>query len=171
MTPKTCLDCPSEVKTKKALRCRPCAYKALAADPEICERRRASVMKAFEDSAVRQRQIEGAKRSKLEKMAGDPAYRRQLRAAGRRLQKHPHTIAQEARDRAGQKIRERAIAWCPEAFRALNDELRRKGFRLAERKSAILSEIPGTAEHAARVVAQNALNMRLKHERDLAQRY
>ena len=171
MTARTCLDCPSPIGPKSTGRCQTCANRRLNNDPEIRARRRASVMKAFEDPVVRERQREGARRSKKDKMARDPAYAARLQEQGRALRLHPSNISAEARAEAGRKISARALAWCPLEYRALNDQLRAKGFRLAERKAAILAEVVGTPEHAQRQLANATLAMRLKHERNQAQAY
>lgn len=169
---KTCVDCPKQISAR-ATRCKPCAIALSNSNPELIAKRRAGLIRAFENPEVRQRQREGARRSKLEKMARDPAYRARLQNFGRTQGLVNIQLAQtpEARKAAGKTLSDRALAWCPVEHRALNYELRRKGLSLAERKAAILPEIPGTAEHAQREVARNAFKARLKHEREQAQAY
>jgi hypothetical protein len=62
-------------------------------------------------------------------------------------------------------------AWCPPEHRELNRELRRRGFTGAERRAAILDLVPGSPEHGRRVVANNILKARLRHERQTAEAY
>lgn len=77
----------------------------------------------------------------------------------------------EAREQAARAIKRHHLAWCPEEFWALNEQLRRKGFKLAERKDVILAEVPGTAQHARRQVLNHQTAQILRAEREKAQAY
>lgn len=64
------------------------------------------------------------------------------------------------------------LGWLPAEFVDEYRCLRRRHRLLAsEARRIIEAEIPGTAEHAKRAVASSAAAMRLKHEREVGQRY
>lgn len=124
------------------------------------------------DPAVRARHAQACKAAKVERMK-DPAFRAKLVEAGKRVGalNFWHACTPEARDKAREEIRRAHLAWCPEEFWELNERLKRKGYRLAERKAIILADVEGTPEHARRMVANKTFAIELKHARDLAQRY
>lgn len=144
----------------------------LSADPAVVAKRTAAMAKTYSDPKVRARHAQACHDAKQERMK-DPAFRAKLVDAGKRVGAHNfrHACTPEARERAREEIRRAHLAWCPEEFWELNQQLKRKGFRLAERKAIILADVEGTPEHARRSIENYEFAGKLKRERDLAQRY
>ena len=152
--------------------CRSCAMKAMNADPDWSARRLAGLAKAVAEPDYRDRQSEGQKRALAIKMK-DPAFVERLRENGRRYGAANLPLANkaEARVLAAAAIRAKHLAWCPAEFWPLNAQLKRNGIPLADRKRMIAEMIPGTPEHARLQLANTRAAMRLKHEREMGQRY
>jgi hypothetical protein len=108
-----------------------------------------------------------------EERKDDPEWQAMRRAGGDRL-RSIYLASPEVQERraAGTAavMRFRFLQWCPEERRAEYQILRKK-VGAAEARRIIEADIPGTAEHARRQVANNALNMRLKHERQQMDAY
>lgn len=144
----------------------------LSADPAVVAKRTAAMAITVADPEHRRRHAQACHEAKVERMK-DPAFRAKLVEAGKRVGalNFWHACTPEARAKAREEIKRAHLAWCPEEHWELNASLKAKGFRLAERKAIILADVEGTPEHARRLIENAALASRMKHERELAQRY
>jgi hypothetical protein len=183
ISPKTksgrCVRCAAAdpaVRAKKGLitdeqrASRALAAQKLNSDPAVIAKRRIALIARNCDPEHRARLSEACRASMARRME-DPAYAARLREAGKALAKLNPLTDPEVRKQAGMVKRRRMLAWCPEEYWDLNAKMKRAGLLLPERKQAILEQVPGTPEHARRIVASNALNMQLKHEREVGSRY
>lgn len=148
------------------------SMRRLNADRAVVERRTKTMLARMDDPAARAHHAQACRASKADRMK-DPAFRAKLVEAGKRVgaRNFHHAHTPEAREKARRSIQLARMAWCPEELWPLNETLKRKGYRLAERKSIILADVEGTPEHARRVVENHKFASELRHARDLAQRY
>lgn len=173
-----CVGCAAKHRRRVALTpeqraARAAQMRALSADPAIVAKRGAAIKATMADPERRENHREACRLGVMRKLDEDPTYRAQLVEIGHRVGKVNLAKAREGdvRARAGRSIRSRHLDWCPPEFWDLNRSLKRKGFVLAERKAIIFAEVPGTAEHARRAVHNADLAGKLKHAREVAQRY
>lgn len=173
---RTC-SCGAAISAKnRSGLCRPCNARRINADPAIEAKRAAGRAAYFDRPGVR----EGYARRIAEYRENMPdEHRERCREHGRRQYRdvlsRPDVVAKslspEVRAAAGRKRTDTVLAWCPPHLRDAYRGLIRSGIRAAEARAMIEEEIPGTAAHARRVVANNALKMRLKHERERMEAY
>lgn len=164
---KSCATCRQPVaKSNKSGRCGPCAHKdpavrarkgklspeqrarraeqarKLSADPAVVARRAASGKVTLALPSVKARHRAGVKAGRARHLA-DPAALAKLsaraRVAGRQNIHCANTP--EARAKAAANLQRSRLAWCPERYWPLNFELRRAGYRLAERKQMVADQI------------------------------
>lgn len=101
------------------------------------------------------------------------------RANGRRLAREvlsrPEVKAKaasaEVRARAGRAKTETMLGWCPPALRESYRHLLKKGYLAADARRIIEAEIPETAAHTKRVLANHRDVQRIRAEREQAQAY
>lgn len=164
---RTCSDCPSPISRYSKGRCRPCAFAAMQADPVATANRKAAVAEAVSRPESRAKLSDAQKRVN-EQRRNDPEWRAMKRNCGEKLQdlfRHsPEALAK------WRQARLQMPKWCPPDLQDEYRALRRKVGR-DEARRIVEAQIPGTVEHARRMVASNALNMQLKHERELGSRY
>jgi hypothetical protein len=169
---RTCSDCPAPISRYSKGRCRPCSLLRTRTDPAIIEKRLARLRETVTTDEHRAK-IRRA-RFKIEaERANDPAWQAMRLAGGVRIQKAYLASPEAQRKRAENHAKSAArvqIPWCPDERRGEYRILRKK-VGANEARRIIEADIPGTAEHACRAVHQSALNMQLKHERELASRY
>ena len=145
------------------------------------------------DPAYQQRRLEGLKRRNAEPgeierrvawlQAGRENMSEDAKAArsehGRRLVRdylstpeiRARAHAPEAKAKRIISYIETCMGWCPEELRSLHHDLvRRKRVPAPEARRIIEAMIPGTVEHARCEIANRELAMRLRHERDVADR-
>jgi hypothetical protein len=116
--------------------------------------------------------IAAARRRLEEARREDPAWQAMRRASGERLRSDyiSSPAAQEKRAKANAEMHRRRLDWCPDDHREEYHRLRIiVGARPA--REIIEADIPGTAAHARREVANNTLKMRLRHEREQREAY
>lgn len=170
---RTRTDCAAPITPhSKTGRCRTCALRASLRSPDVEARRAAGVRAIRSDPEYVERHRQGCVAGTARAMQC-PAERERRRQQGLTtgIQNLHHRAGSEVIARRNETIRAKHLSWCPREFWGLNERLKRKGFKLPERKAIILAEIPGTAEHARREVANHALRMRLKHEREVRDAY
>ncbi len=173
---RICIDCPKELgRGNKSGRCRSCSAKAINRDPVASAKRVAAFRAKFQDEAFLEEH-----RERLARMGRLPhvvAIRRELgKAIYRERIGSPEARARNASPQARAKAiasrEETVLGWCPpERRQEYRDLVRCKGLKAAEARAIIEAEIAGTKRHAERVIANNVLNMRLKHEREMGSRY
>jgi hypothetical protein len=176
-----CSDCPKTLGPKNASgRCRSCLARANNASPATTEKRKAAIRARFNDPAV----VEDHRARLARYMRDMPeADREARRANGRRLYREvlsqPDVAARalatrsapETRKRQGLTHSDTMLPWCPREFRQLYRDLRAKGLSVAEARDVVELEIPGSAAHGRRIVANHQDAQRIRHERDVAQSY
>lgn len=171
---RACIDCAGPVSIQsKTGRCRVCALRATASDPEMIARRNEIIRRKFQDPQVQARHVAACREAALRSMA-DPELRAKRVRAGLDVGVANFRRAQtpEARERARLTRQRTALAWCPPEFWELNRHLKQsKGLRLADRKRIILEQVPGTVEHARVQVSNAAIRDQLKHQRDRMEAY
>jgi len=179
--PRTCTTCPKTLGLKnKSGFCQSCNGRRTAlmlhADPVMRERRREGVSRHFAVPGNGMRRTEQLRA----RIATMPQEEREARAAwGRKLQRdvlsRPDVIAKRnapaSRAKAAEKRVDRALAWCPPRLRGqYRDLIYRKHFSATEARAALEPEIPGTAAHTARVIANFTDVQRLRAEREQTQK-
>jgi hypothetical protein len=167
---------PLGAKNKSGL-CRSCVAKRINSDPEAAARRKAGLRKYYDERGGR----EAAAARIAAWNRNMPEEERQRRSAWGVRQYHtylntPETRAlssgPDARRRARIAQEEARLGWCPPELRDEYRRLTRSGqVAAAEARRMIEEMIPGTQAHAARIVANNMLGMRIKAEREKAQAY
>jgi len=174
---RTCSDCPSLItRQSKTGRCRPCSAKRLTSDPELAARRLEGVRQWYDERGGRE--MAGLRLAELNRNP-TPALEAARKRQGQKQIAYlldpdirARSASPQSRAKAEAKKEETLLGWCPPERR---DEYRQMLYssrlHAAEARRIIEADIPGTAAHAERVVAQNLLNARLKHEREQAQAY
>lgn len=158
--------------------CRSCVAKRINADPAIHERRVAGIRAKIATDPKFRASLAQRAATMTERLSAEQIEAR--REHGRR--QHRDVLSQpdiqaraqspEARAKRGQSAQNTWLHWCPVDRRADYRMLvSHKGIPAAEARAIIEADIAGTAAAAQREVANNILQMRLKHERDLASRY
>ena len=148
-------------------------FRRFSADPAIVAKRTAAMLHTMAtDPAAKARHKAACAAGKAKQME-DPDALHALRESGRRVGETrfwdglaPERLGEERRKRRASRL-----AWCPEQFWELNQTLKAKGFRLAERKEMILAEVKGTAEHARRQIANITDAQRIRAAREKDQLY
>lgn len=157
--------------------CRSCVAKRINADPEASARRKAGMRRYYDELGGRE--AAGARIAEWNRnMPPEERERRRVRGVQQyhNILNTPEIRARssgpDARRRARLAQEETLLGWCPPDRR---DEYRRlirsRQASAAEARRMIEETIPGTQAHAARMIANNQLRMRLKHEREKAQAY
>lgn len=192
---RTCSDCPAPIsKGSKSGRCRSCSafaraprtfnlspekreaaaerVRRLNADPVINAKRVANLIARKSDPEVIARHTQACRES-IARRRADPVKFARMQEIGREIgaRNIGNLASPEARAKAVAAIRRAHLAWCPEEHWPLNQQLKRAGYPLEERKAMIRELIPGTVEHARREVQNNILKQRLRHERRQMEAY
>jgi len=180
--PRICLEegCTVAISRTSKGRCKPCALKRLYNDPAI--RDRCAAARAAYHARP---EVKEANRARMaDFMVNMPeAERERRREHGRKMvATRLHTPEAQAKALAARSVpevkarRARSITrtwlpWLPddlvEAYRALT----RSGLSAADARAALEPEIPGTAAHTARVLANVRDAQRIRRERDQASAY
>jgi hypothetical protein len=178
---RICVGCPSVLGPKnRSGRCRSCLAQHLNSDPAIVAKRKAAVLARFDNPAV----VEEHRQRLARYMRNMPeADRERRRVHGRRmfreLLSNPEVVARsaasrndpETRRRQGQTHSDTRLPWCPREMRPAYRAMRAKGLSPQEARDVLEPEIPGTAAHGRRIVANHQDAQRIRHERDVAQSY
>ena len=166
-------------KTSKG-RCRSCATKRLHNDPEI-KARCAAARAAYHARP----EVKEANRARMaDFMVNMPeAERERRREHGRKMvATRLHTPEAQAKALAARSVpevkarRARSVTrtwlpWLPDHLIEAYRDMTRRGVTPAEARAALEPEIPGTAAHTARVLANFTDAQRIRQERDRAQAY
>jgi hypothetical protein len=164
---------------KPTTHCRRCSIMRVATDPTL-EVKRVQRLRERHDEPAFRAEHAARLRDTVARLGKDPAFVERRRRNGARLYRDflskpeivAHNRSPEVRKAAGRKTSEKRLAWCPaehrDEYRTL---IRAKGIPAAEARRIIEAQIPGTAEHGRLEVANNALQMQLKHERHKAEEY
>ncbi len=148
MTRPHCLSPEACKAAKPTTHCRSCSAARLRDDPEVKARRTASLRAALSDPAIAAKRVEHL-RAYAKRRKSDPAAIEILRENGRRW--GPVNIAltrgPESRAKAGRTHSDRALAWCPPAFRALYRELRNKAGCAATARAVVEAEMKRVGEN------------------------
>lgn len=169
---RCCCDCGAAISKYSAGRCRSCGARANLANPEMNARRLASLRVKLASPASRRKKK--LARLKIEaRRKGDLAWKEKKRLQGVRLRADydasPEGQAKNLAKRgiAGEKTRDKLLAWCPVECRELNAILKRKAVPLEERKRLIAEEV----ERAKRQIQQRIAAQHARVQRDRAQAY
>jgi hypothetical protein len=164
---------------KPTTHCRRCSIMRVVQDPALEAKRREKLREKHEDPAFRAEHCARLRKT-VAKVSRDPAFIERRRRNGQRLHRDflskPESVARnrspEVRKAAGRKTSEKRLGWCPPELRdEYRSLVRNKTIPAAEARRIIEARIPGTAEHGRIEVANHALRMQLKHERDKAEAY
>ena len=180
--PRICIGngCTITISRTSKGRCRSCAAKRLSDDPDIKARRIAAQDAYFARPEVKD--ILRARIAKTMETLSDEEIERR-RAHGRNMVATKlHTpeaqakalatrMQPEVRARRGRSVTRTRLPWLPDHLIEAYRELTRSGMRAAEARAALEPEIPGTAAHTARVLANFTDAQRIRQERDRAQAY
>lgn len=180
---RTCIadgcDAPVRGRGKTGM-CRPCAMAVKFADPDYRAKMRAGRERYRADPVVAAAQqaklLEGAARYRAnmtheQRQAAREHGQWLYRTHASRPDVVERALSPEARKRGTAKSAEAAMAWCPLDRRAEYRRLRERHFSAPDARRIIEAEIPGTAEHARRVIASIELAARMRRERDQQDAY
>ncbi len=158
---RSCMDCGTAVSAHSKGRCRSCACKLMNRDKDLIAQRTATMAKIQASPDFKQRHAVACREAKARVMA-DPVVVEKMREAGRRVgaKNFWHANTPECRAKAGQAIRARHLAWCPERYWPLNAELKRAGFKIAERRRLIADQ--AAADERARLAAMDPLERQME---------
>jgi len=152
--------------------CRPCSTRRLTTKPGIIEKRSATqrATKARPEVKARLSAIYTASRRRVME---NPVERERVAKLGRDYGKRNfyQNLDEEGQAKVRAAIARGLVAWCPVDRLDENRDLRRQGFKLAERKQMILETVPGTDEYARRQMQNIPVVMRLRQEREKAQAF
>ncbi|KQM88638.1 hypothetical protein ASE67_02540 [Sphingomonas sp. Leaf23] len=174
-----CLDCGTALGRRNVSgRCRTCTIKRVNACPATAEKRKAGIhAKLARDPDYRAALVRRAV-TLHEKLTPEQQEARRLHGIRQRVtvlsrpDVQARTHSPEARAKRGRSASATWLSWCPadrrEEYRRL---IRSKRIPAAEARAIIEAEVAGTPAAARREVATHQLQMRLRHERDLASRY
>lgn len=177
-----CATCPNPITARsKSGMCRSCCARKIAlsmvGNPEIQAKRTESQKRFLADPEKRAKHVE---RLKLHHASMTDAEREKRRLWGVHLAEtyltRPDIVARrqapETRAAIGRKQSERRLAWCPPERRGeYMGLLMNRHFPAAEARRIIEADIPGTVEHARRMIANNLDAARMREERRKAQEY
>jgi len=145
---RACIDCCGPISARnRSGRCKSCNLKWVQSSPEIEQRRVAAVRASMERPEWKAKQRAALSHYHKRKIATDPVYRQMMVERGRRVHgdgigNRIRPAGSEARARAGQKITDAKLAWCPPDKR---DQYRQlvynRHFRASEAKAIILDQI------------------------------
>ena len=140
---RACSDCGCSITAKnRSGRCRPCCVRRFSTDPALNEKRRERLAAKVQDEGYKARHRAGSKRGAANRVA-NPLHLARLQEIGRTYGLANLALGQseEARQKIGDTLRRRHLAWCPEEYWPMNQLLKRAGYRLPERKEMIAAEV------------------------------
>lgn len=180
--PRICIEdgCTTAISKTSKGRCKPCALNRLRNDPAIKARRAAGIAAHHARPEVKE-----ANRARMADFMVNmsEAGRERRREHGRQMVATKlHTPESQAKALAARSVPEvkarRSLSmartlmpWLPSHLVQAYRDLTRSGLSPTEARVALEPEIPGTAAHTARVLANVRDAQRIRRERDQAQAY
>ena len=177
MTERAICGCGATLGLKNTSgRCRSCAAKWVNSDPAIHAKRVAGIHRKFAEDP----QFKAEHAARMVKNGSTPFALEQKRKRGVEQYKNvlsrpdvqERMLSAESRAKRGRTASATWLSWCPadrrEEYRRL---VRSKRIPAAEARAIIEAEVAGSQAAAKLEVANFQLQMRLRHERDLASRY
>lgn len=172
--------CTTTISRTSKGRCRPCSTKRLHDDPEIVARRAAARVAYHAQPGVKEAQRDRLaitmanlskdaierRRAHARKVVAERLHTPEAQAKALAKRSEPEVKAKRA-----QSIARNALPWLPDHLVETYRELTRKGTPKDVARAALEPEIPGTAAHTARVLANVRDAQRIRQERERAQAY
>ncbi|WP_242137358.1 hypothetical protein [Sphingomonas sp. TREG-RG-20F-R18-01] len=172
--------CTTTISRTSKGRCRPCSTKRLHDDPEIVARRAAARIAYHAQPGVKEAQRDRLataianlsedaierRRAHARKVVAERLHTPEAQAKALAKRCEPEAMAKRARS-----IAHKAMPWLPDHLIETYRELTRKGTPKDAARAALEPEIPGTAAHTARVLANFTDAQRIRAERERAQAY
>jgi hypothetical protein len=141
---RTCSECPAPISdTNKCGKCRSCNLKAQNRDTTFTRDRLRALMDSPSMKAGTPERRRAAMKAAAKRMS-NPEYREWLvnfmRDVVSPRSRTPENIAKRDMKRAGEKLSARRLWWCPESYRPMYRQLRKKGIPCADAKEIVLAE-------------------------------
>ena len=142
---RVCAQCPTPISdTNKCGMCRPCNLTRQNYDKEFKSRRLTALLASPSMKAGTPERRNAALLAARKRMA-NPEYvtfiTEHMRNVVGPLSRLPENMAKRNMKRAGRKISERHMAWCPVEYRALYHEVKKAGLLKAEAQQIVFDQI------------------------------
>jgi hypothetical protein len=171
---KTCADCPTEISLSSKGRCRPCARRALNANPERAIKAGETYRRRFQtEPEFRDAVIQRLRELTAHQIATNPRALEARRENGRKygLVNFAKGRTPEAHAKAARTFSARALAHIPTDYRELYLALTKQDLRKDERERIVLEHAAAEQARAPRLVREAEQRMRERAEQRQREQY